>query len=295
MSEANAGQSAPDAGKELKDRSIGSIIAETRDLSADQVARVLNYQREKNVRFGEAAIALGFANADDVLFALAQQFHYPYAPEVSRNQNAELITLNQPFSAQAEFFRAVRSQLMMRVFNEQQSPRRALAVVSANQGDGKSFFAANLAVTLAQLGGRTLLIDADLRGPRQHEVFGVQNTSGLSGILAGRTEGQAIQPIKGVPNLFLLPVGITPPNPLELLERPAFGLLLRELVSKFDYVIVDTPAAELGSDAVVIASRCGAAMPLARKSESKLATFQELVAGMADASTLVTGAVLNEY
>lgn len=293
MTEAKAGHSM--AGPEVRDRSIGAIIAETRDLSAEQVTRVLAYQRENNVRFGEAAIALGYANADDVLFALAQQFHYPYAPEESRHQNPELIALNQPFSAQAEVFRAVRSQVMMRVFNEPEAPRRAVAVVSPNQGDGKTFFAANLAVTLAQLGGRTLLVDADMRGPRQHEVFGVPNTIGLSGILSGRSEGQMIQQIAAVPGLFLLPVGITPPNPLELIERPAFGLLLRELMAKFDYVIVDTPAAELGADPLVIAARCGAALPVARKSESKLDLFRGLVEGLTEASTKIAGAVLNEY
>lgn len=294
MTEANA-QTNARVEPALQDRSIGAIIAETRDLSADQVAKVLEYQRVKNVRFGEAAIALGYANADDVLFALAQQFNYPYASEVKRGQNPELISLNEPFSAQAEMFRAVRSQVMMRVFSDLDGPRRALAVVSANQGDGKTFFAANLAVTLAQLGGRTLLIDADMRGPRQHEVFGVANTAGLSGILSGRSGGQLVQQISSVPGLFLLPVGITPPNPLELIERPAFALLMRELQVKFDYVIVDTPAAELGSDAVVIASRCGAALPIARKSESKLNLFQDLVVALNEAQTKVAGAVLNEH
>ncbi|MFT7772004.1 polysaccharide biosynthesis tyrosine autokinase [Roseateles sp.] len=293
MIEANAGQSM--AGKEVRDRSIGAIIAEARDLSVDQVTRVLNYQRENNVRFGEAAIALGFANADDVLFALAQQFHYPYAPEDSRHQNPELVALNQPFSPQAEVFRAVRSQVTMRVFNEPKASGQALAVVGPSRGDGKTFFAANLAVTLAQLGGRTLLVDADMRAPRQHEVFGVPNASGLSGILAGRAEGQPIQQIRAIPGLFVLPVGITPPNPLELIERPAFGLLLAELTSKFDYVVVDTPAAELGADSLVIAARCGAALCVARKNEAKLDTMRALVEGMAQASIKNAGVVLNEY
>ena len=74
-----------------------------------------------------------------------------------------------------------------------------------------------------------------------------------------------MQQVPGVPGLFLLPVGVTPPNPLELVERPAFGLLMRELTSKFDHVVVDTPAAEYGADAAVIAARCGAALVVARK------------------------------
>jgi chain length determinant protein tyrosine kinase EpsG len=278
----------------LADRSIGSIISETRDLSADQIEQVLTYQREKGIRFGEAAIALGFVSADDVLFALAQQFHYPYAAEDKRKASPELVALNQPFSVQAEAFRAIRSQVIMRLFGETQD-RRAIAVVSPDPGDGKTFFAANLAVTLAQLGGRTLLVDADLRGPRQHAVFGIDNSSGLSGILSGRAEAKVIQQIKGVPSLFVLPLGITPPNPLELVERPAFGLLIRELLSKFDHVVVDTPAAMYGSDCAVIAARCGAALVIARRNQSRVVLLQELVANISETPAKVAGVVMNEY
>jgi len=279
----------------VHDRSIGDIIAETRNLSAEQVEQILAYQRGKDLRFGEAAIALGYASTDDVLFALAQQFHYPYAPEEERKLSPELITLNQPFSHQAEVFRAIRSQLMVRVFGDQEQSRPALAVVSPNAGDGKTYFCANLAVALAQLGGRTLLIDADLRGPRQHEVFSIPNRSGLSGILSGRAETQVIQQIAGVPSLFLLPVGITPPNPLELVERPAFGLLMRELVGKFDYVVVDTPAAEYGADATVIAARCGASLMLARKDVSRVGTLEVLAEVLGQSHSKLAGVIVNEY
>jgi chain length determinant protein tyrosine kinase EpsG len=291
---AAAAASPPPKGTVL-DRSIGDIIAETRHLSAEQVEQILAHQRERGIRFGEAAIQLGFASTDDVLFALAQQFHYPYAPEEQRKLSPELVALNQPFSVQAESFRAIRSQLMMRVFNEQQEPRRALAVVSPNSGDGKTFFAANLAVTLAQLGGRTLLVDADLRGPRQHEVFNLSNNSGLSGILSGHVESQVVQQVPGVSSLFLLPVGITPPNPLELVERPAFGLLMRELVSKFDHVVVDTPAGEYGADATVIAARCGASLVLARKHASRVGALEEMTAVLSQSSTKLAGVIVNEY
>jgi protein-tyrosine kinase len=186
------------------DRSIGTIIAETRNLSAEQVEKVLDHQRKHGIRFGEAAISLGFASADDVLFALAQQFHYPYAPEEQRNSNPELVALNQPFGVQAESFRAIRSQVMMRLFHEREE-RRAIAVVSPDSGDGKTFFSANLAVTLAQLGGRTLLVDADMRGPRLHQVFGIDNSAGLSGILSGRAEPKVIQQVTSMPSLFVLP------------------------------------------------------------------------------------------
>lgn len=277
------------------DRSIGDIIAELRNLTAEQVEKVLQHQRENGVRFGEAAVALGLATKDDVLYALAQQFHYPYAPEEQqRSISRELVALAEPFGARAESFRALRSQLMMRVFVEgAQHP--ALAVISPESGDGKTYCAANLAVTLAQLGGRTLLVDADMRGPRVHELFNLKNSTGLSGILSGRADKQVIQQVPGVPSLFVLPVGTTPPNPLELVERPAFGLLMRELVSKFDHVIVDTPAAVYGADSAVIAARCGAALIIARKDASRAESLRELVASLAGAPVKMAGVVFNEF
>lgn len=276
-------------------RAIGAIISETRNLSAEQVEAILAHQKDKGIRFGEAAIALGYVSADDVLFALAQQFHYPYAPVEHRKLSPELVTLNQPFSPQAESFRAIRSQVMMRVFSETDGPRSALAIVSPNSGDGKSFFAANLAVSLAQLGGRTLLVDADMRGPRQHDVFNLPNPAGLSGILSGRVESQVVQQVLGVPSLFVLPVGPTPPNPLELVERSAFGLLMRELSSKFDHVIVDTPAAIYGADATVIAARCGAALVVARKDKVRVGALQGLVSMLAGTPAKLAGVIMNEH
>jgi protein-tyrosine kinase len=268
---------------ELADRSIGDIIAE-----------LLAYQRDKGVRFGEAAVALGLASKEDVLFALSQQFHYPYAPEEQRKASPELVALNEPFSPRAESFRALRSQLMMRVFTDT-GPRQAVAVISPDAGDGKTYTAANLAVTLAQLGGRTLLVDADMRGPRLHEVFRLKNQAGLSGILSGRADKQVIQQVPGIPSLFVLPVGTTPPNPLELVERPAFGLLMRELASKFDHVIVDTPAAVHGADASVITARCGAALVIARKDWVRMSALHDLVASLAGSPAKLVGAVMNHF
>jgi len=294
--EASASANTPQAddGADVHDRSIGDILAELRNLTAEQVQRVLQHQQDQGVRFGEAAVALGMASKDDVLFALSRQFHYPYAPEEKRSVSPELVALNEPFSPRAEGFRAMRSQLMMRLFADAE-PRRALAVVSPDAGDGKTYCAANLAVALAQLGGRTLLVDADMRGPRQHEVFKLKNKAGLSSILSGRSDSHVIQQVPGVSSLFVLPVGTTPPNPLELVERPAFGLLMRELASKFDHVIVDTPAAVYGADASVIAARCGAALIIARKDRSRVVMLQDLVASFEGSPAKLAGVIVNEY
>lgn len=278
----------------VTDRPIGSILTETKRLAPGQIDTVLDYQRRKGLRFGEAAVALKLINDDDVLYALSQQFHYPYAPHTRRDLSGELVAAMQPFSDQAEAFRALRSQLMMRMYLPGATPR-ALAVVSPERGDGKTFFAANLAIAMAQLGGRTLLIDANLRGPRLHQLFSITDGAGLSGVLSGRQQSNVIHQIADLNTLFVLPVGVTPPNPLELVERPAFSRLLHELLGKFDHVIVDTPAAQRGSDAGVIAARCGAALVVARRHQSRLGALHQLVSRLKDSPAQLAGLVMNEY
>jgi chain length determinant protein tyrosine kinase EpsG len=279
----------------LSERPIGEILREIRQLSDEQVAAILTRQRLSGQRFGEAAVSLRLARNEDVLWALSQQFHYPYSPEGKRSVSPELVVANEPFSQRAESFRAMRSQLIMRLFSEPDSPRRAIAVVSPASGDGKTYFAANMAVAFSQLGGRTLLVDADMRNPRQHEVFGIDGGRGLSALLSGRDAGQVIHNVPNLPSLFVLPVGTTPPNPLELVERPAFGLLMAEMLAKFDHVVVDTSAAMLGADASVVAARCGAAIMVVRKDEARATMLQDFVSLLGAGSVKLGGVVMNEY
>lgn len=285
---------AQDAATGLQDRSIGHIIAEANKLSAEQVERILAHQKAQGLKFGEAAVALGLVKGEDVLWALSQQFHYPYAPGSGAEASEELVLAHKPFGRQAEALRTLRSQINMLLYGADE-PRRALAVVSHDSGDGKTFFAANLAIAFSQLGGRTLLVDADMRSPRLHEVFGLGEGAGLSGILSGRAERNVIRPVPNLPSLFVMPVGTLPPNPTELVERPAFGLLMKELVAKFDHVIVDTPAAVHGADYAVIAARCGAALALARKGVTRVDAVQELVGTLANSPVKLAGVVMNEH
>ena len=280
-------------GAVVKDLALGEIFKQTRKLEADQIEAILAYQREHNVLFGEAAVALKLVDDRDVLWALSQQFHYPYALEGRKQFNSELITATTPFSSVSESFRSIRSQLIRRF--EQDNERRAVAVVSADTGDGKSFVAANLAIAFSQLGRRTLLIDADMRSPRLHKVFGIDNSRGLSSILSGRLSARILTPVTDLPSLFVLPVGVAPPNPLELLESPAFGLLIRELLGKFDHVIVDSPSAMSGADAGVIAARCGAFVSVARQGRTRMDSMFELVQSLRDTTTMPLGFILNEH
>lgn len=278
----------------VQDPTLGEILQRTKGLTGEQVAQTLDYQHAHGVRFGEAAVALGLARPEDILWALSQQFHYPYAPVAEKSLNEELVVANAPFSEEAESFRDLRSQLVMGLLSEPDH-RRAIALVSPDVNEGKSFIAANLATAFSQLPGRTLIIDADLRTPRLHEVFGVEPSTGLTGILAGRTEPNVIKPAGHLPNLYLLQAGVVAPNPTELLQRAAFSLLLKELLSKFDYVLVDTPAAVHGSDARIIASHCGGALVVGRKNKSHAAALQTLVTQLNKSAVKIAGVVLNEF
>lgn len=284
---------AEDARAPVLDRSIGDLIRQARKLSRAQVEQILTYQRENGLRFGEAAIALGLANEEDVLWALSQQFHYPYTPG-QKKVNPELIVAASPFSDEAEVFRELRSQLLLDVLHPDQ-PRRALAIVSPDIGDGKTYLAANMAAAFAQLDGRTLLIDADMRTPRQQDLFRIgQPRAGLSGILSGRAEDSVIQRVPDLPSLFVLPVGTIPPNPLELVQRPAFALLVKEMLNKFDHVVVDTPATAHGADARVIAAKCGAALIVGRRGRTRMKAMNNLVATLGKGAVKVAGVVFNE-
>jgi chain length determinant protein tyrosine kinase EpsG len=288
---ANNGHDAATDDTGVHDRPIGDLLSAGCGLTAEQIEAVLRHQSERGLRFGEAAVALNLVSSDDVVWALSQQFHYPYSRSDRDKLSPELPVARDPFSEQAEVFRRIRAQLSMRL--QAIGRPAALAVLSPDHGDGKSYFAANLAVAFGQLGGKALLVDADLRNARQHEIFGLQAHAGLSSVLSGRT-GEILQKVPALPGLSVLPAGTLPPNPLELVERPAFGLLIRELAGKFDHVIVDTPAACHSADAAVIASRCGAGVVLARGGVSRLAALAQLLAQLRDTATPVLGALVNE-
>ncbi len=273
---------------------LGDILQRTKGLSAEQVEMAVQYQRQHGVRFGEAAVALGLARPEDVIWALAQQFHYPYSPVGQAKLNEELVVANDPFCEDVEAFRDLRSQLIMGVLGDPDQ-RRALAITSSDSGDGKTFVAANLAVAFGQLPGRTLLVDGNLRQPRLHKLFGIEASTGLSSVLAGRADAQVILPVAHLPNLYLMPAGVVAPNPAELLQRASLSLLMRELLTKFDHVLVDTPSHAVGADARVISVHCGASLVIGRKDRSRIPRMQALVKLLNKSNVKMAGVLMNEF
>lgn len=281
------------AGGQL-DNSIGAILIRNGRLSVADAERVMRFSIERNLRFGDAAVELGVLTAADIELALSRQYDYPYLLPGDSAISAEVIAAYEPFTARVEAMRALRNQLMWRWF-ETGKERRALAITSAESGDGRSFLAANLGVVFSQQHQRTLLIDADMRAPRQHQLFGLENRLGLSTLLAGRSGHEAIQRVPALVDLSVLAAGAMPPNPSELLGLPAFGRLLRELAAHYDVILIDTPASDQYSDSLLVASRAGAAMIVAHQNQSHLKKMRDLVGLLTDARVHLVGTMLNEY
>lgn len=292
VSRDSAQSTAPGTSLQLVERNIGAILVDAGRLKLDDVERILRLQKEQGLRFGDAALKLQLVSADDIQYALARQFSYPYLRVGEGGFSNDLIAAYKPFSAQVEMLRALRSQLMLRCFNED---RKALAIVSPNAREGRSYLAANLAVVFSQLGERTLLIDADLRDPRQHLIFNLARNAGLTSILAGRANHDAIVRIPYFSDLSVLAAGPVPPNPLELLGRSEFARLLDELTQRFDIILIDTPAGVSYSDAEIVAARAGNALMVTRKDRTPLGSAKAFVSQLTASGAAVIGSVLNKY
>lgn len=277
------------------EQSIGTILIHAGRLTFESTEEILQLQREQGLRFGEAALKLGLLSAADIDLALAHQFVCPYLVRGESKVSEQVISAYAPYSPQAKAVSTLRSQLMLRWFNNT-GTGKALAVISADRREGRSFIAANLAVAFAQLGQKTLLIDADMRNPNQHTMFGIENRSGLSAMLAGRgATDTVIHRIPGLPDLSVLPSGAEPPNPLELLARPLLPQLLANLVLEFEVIILDSPAIAEHADAQSIAARAGAALVVARKGTSRMSHVRHATEAVGHTSAMVVGSVLNDF
>lgn len=281
---------APPAGADPHER-IGERLLRTGKLTEADLSRIAEHQRQHGLRFGDAAKALGLLADSELDVALAEQFGYPWKPG-SGATDPQLYALAQPFGEQAESLRALRLRLHMAgVGRPDVYP--AFAVLSPRDGDGRSTLAANLAVSFAELGLRTLLIDADLRRPQQHALFGATAGEGLSSLLAGRSDSPFICPVPGFAGLAVLPSGPVPPNATELLARPALPAFLDRAQQQFDLIIVDTPPAGPASDAFYAATAAGAGLIVARRNRTALRDLQALSGTLTATGVPVLGVVFN--
>ena len=277
---------------------LGEILLEAHRISPSDIDTILEEQTRTGLKFGELAIALRCSDPSDVLWALSRQSGLAYdRVDLEGGADPELVIARQAFGPAAERIRDVRSQLLSGVLSPDARPRRALAVVSAEPGEGRTFFAANLALSFAQLGRRTLLIEADLRAPRLRRLFALGDEQySLDSVLAGEEMlRDSITHLPDLPLLHLLPAAGGSLSPLELLEQPAFSLMLSSLIAQYDSVIVDTPSASRGGDVRVVAQACGAALVLARTGRTRMDAVHALVSQLQRSGVAIAGLLMNSH
>lgn len=172
----------------------------------------------------------------------------------------DLVTLKDPRSAAAEAFRTLRTNIL---FAALENPIKTLIVTSAAVAEDKSTTAANLAVALAQIGHRTLLVDADMRRPAQHTIWKLRNEAGLFSLLVQDTETIPVQSVE-VPNLSIITAGSGSANPADLISSRRMESVIAQLSEQADYVLFDAPPVLAVADAGLLASRLDALLLVAR-------------------------------
>jgi protein-tyrosine kinase len=275
-------------------RAIGAILIEQGRLNVEDVEEIQAFANLHGLRFGDAAVQLQRLSQLDIESAIAQQYNYPVLARGGDSGVADdVIAGYQPQSEAVEPLRALRSQLILRWLNG--TKRKVLAVTSAERGDGRSWLAANLATMFAQLGERTLLIDADMRHPRQHRLFNIDNSVGLSALLTGRAGREIARRIHPQLRLYVLPAGVLPPNPQELLARQVFEVVVDHFAAQFSVVIVDTPAISETADAQILAANAGSAILVARRNHTLQSKLLNAMETLTQTGVNVIGSVMNEH
>lgn len=277
-----------------REQRIGAVLVENGMLDDSQLQEILLEQPILKCKFGEAAVQLGFLTQHDVEFALAKQFNYAVMEHATDLLGSrELVSAFQPFGPEAESFRALRSQLMLRCFER---GRRALAVVSPVSSSGSTYVATNIAVTLAQLGVNVCLVDSNLRAPRIHEILQPSAPNlGLSDLLRGRATQDQVISTEQFPGLAIIFAGRVPPNPQELLSGGAFVEFVSQILREFEVVIFDTPATNTCADGCTIAARVGCALMVTHRHHTLVNDALILTEQLHDSGCEIVGSVINDF
>lgn len=271
---------------------MGRILVEQGRIDPVQAERIAAMQKERGMRYGEAARSLNLVSEADIQRVLAQQFGHSFNEAASGVQSELLVAAFAPDCAEAEILRSIRTQVITRWFGR---GHRWLSVAAVNPGDGNSVFVANLAIAFSQLGMRTLLIDAHLRRPRQHQLFGLNNALGLTDMLSGRIGMEAVQNPENLSLLSVVPAGALPASHVEVARQDGFSHVQKRLSESFDVILVDTPPFATTADAHAIAARIGGVLLVARKNTTRVADVSALSTQLAANGIAGVGSVLLDF
>ncbi len=212
---------------------------------------------------------------------------FPTSPQPLK---APLVVQDDPRSATSAAFRMFQSNL---IFAGSGQTPRSIVITSSMPKEGKSTIAANLAISVAQLGKRVLLIDADLHAPYQHQLWDIAAQTGLTNVLVGQSELRDVA-TQVLPDLDVLPAGVLPPNPSALLGAQAMSNLLDRAMRQYDFVILDTPPISIAADAAVLGKGSDGVVLVVRAGQLKVqqATFAKTC--LEQSGQKILGQVVND-
>jgi len=203
----------------------------------------------------------------------------------------DLITNDRPGSVVAEAYRSARTSLLL---SWPDRPPKSILVTSSLPSEGKTVTAVNLAISLTQTGKKVILVDVDMRKPRIHTIFKASDSRGLSSFLTGSVTLRDVIESTDIPNLYVIPCGIVPPNPGELLLSERFRHMMSALQQYFDYVVIDSPPLISVSDARVVGPVCDGVVLVVKAMSTSREAARRAAAHLFDSRSRILGAILND-
>jgi protein-tyrosine kinase len=284
-------------------------------LTAEALRAIHAAMQTSDLSFGQAALQLGLLTEADIKRAVAQSLsaadtRRASIVELALNKNPgnrqimvrpattvapgeQLLPMLDPLSAHGEQIRTLRTQILL--LTEASRGASMLAVVSPHVGDGRSRLAAELAISFAQMGNRTLLVDADMRRSGLQKLFNYDGNDGLADAIISDSVPQ-LHPVKDMPQLHFLPAGSAgSSNPLELLSDSRLVKIINQWRRDQTFVVIDTPPIADYADAVAVAKIAGRVLMLSRAKHTKFKDLRDAMRRLAVSQSRVLGAVINHF
>jgi len=289
----SAGQANLDTGRAQAKDSVGDALIDAGLLSPADAEEIEAAARQSGERFGDAAVSSGKLTRDELAIALSVRSAFPLLDPKTSHVAPQVVAafdVDHPFM---DDLRMLRTQIKAQFRQAGETAGRVVAVVSNGSGEGKTFTAANLAVSFAQLGDRTLLIDGDMRTGTLHRMFALGNEAGLSSLLGLRCRlADALQHVPGLTNLTVMSSGPEVVSPSDLLGHNVVEQLIAVLSRNFDVVIIDTPSAAERPDASLIVSAAKNYVVVARQNQTLTRAVEELTSKLDKLGSRMMGSVL---
>jgi receptor protein-tyrosine kinase len=302
---------------DLASSEIAQAVVKHCKLSPEQVGQISALTREEGLNFIDAALKLAIVSQDDIDDAIAytqrtESRGRPSLIETALNKSVsrrtlpvladaiplipseQLVLAHDADDPRSERLRALRTEILLQNGAAAGPQSRAISLLSPSSGEGRSQLAAELAIAFSQLGRQTLLVDADLRNPRQHVLFNSDNRYGLSQALAA-TDTFKLQEVFALPSLRLLTSGPLPSNPLEMLSDGRMARFIASMRAIFEFIVIDTPPIDKYSDGLAIATAAGEVMVISRAQKTTHKAVRELLRRSAGTRAQVIGAVINHF